>query len=230
MTDQQKARSGLQEDLLSLYLRLNGYFVTGFIVHSSTHGRNSVEIDALAVRFPHNREPERQIVNSGYLDPSPEQIDLLICEVKSRGQQLRFNESLRESPQAMESVLRWPGLFIEDEISVIARDLLAQLQPTDPPNPHIPTVISSGNTRVRAALCSPERVSRRNNQPWFIHGDEIFSFIWQCFRPDTPRDACATQYDFTAWGKQYSPLVQYFKDENRNNPGNTRELYAYFGI
>ena len=83
--DQAKRRSVLEEELLQLYLRLNGYFVTGFIVHSSIHGRNKTEVDALAVRFPYNAEPERGLGPSPLLEPSATLLDLLICEVKSRG-------------------------------------------------------------------------------------------------------------------------------------------------
>lgn len=56
-----KAKSHVQENLLNLYLRLNGFFITGFIVHSPELGKNRAEIDALAIRLPYNDEPERVI-------------------------------------------------------------------------------------------------------------------------------------------------------------------------
>ena len=49
-------RPHVQEALVHLYLRLNGYFVSGFIVHSSDHGKNKTQIDALAVRHSFNSE------------------------------------------------------------------------------------------------------------------------------------------------------------------------------
>ena len=91
---QQMDKSEVQEDLLSLYLRLNGFFVSSLIVHSHQHGHNRTEIDALAVRFPHNSEPERKVGPDEYLETSAEHIDLLICEVKSGGSPLRFNPAL----------------------------------------------------------------------------------------------------------------------------------------
>jgi hypothetical protein len=59
MTDPE--RSDIQERLLHLYLRLNGYFVSGFIPHSHEHGKILTQVDALAVRHPFNCEPKRGI-------------------------------------------------------------------------------------------------------------------------------------------------------------------------
>ncbi len=227
MTDQKK-RSRLQENLLSLYLRLNGYFVTGFIVHSAEWGKNRAEIDALAVRHPHNSEPERLIKPSPYLEVSTEFTDLLICEVKSQGQQLQFNEALRETPNALISVLRWGGLFDEQEILELAHQLLPLLQPSAEPRQDIPCIIGPRNTRIRAILCSPERWLKRNNQPWFIHGSEIFDFAHSCFCPEKPRNSCSTQYDFEAWGEVYEPIVKFIKEKGRQNM--MKELYQYLDI
>jgi hypothetical protein len=56
-----KPRNYTQEDLLKLYLRLNRFFITGFIIHSPDLGKNRTEIDALAIRLQHNAEPERVV-------------------------------------------------------------------------------------------------------------------------------------------------------------------------
>lgn len=232
MTDQKK-RSRLQENLLNLYLRLNGYFVTGFIAHSPEWGDNRTEIDALAVRHPHNDEPERLIKPSPYLETSTEHVDLLICEVKSRGQQLQFNETLRETPDALISVLRWSGLFYEQEIFEVAHRLLPLLQPSSKASQEIPCIIGPRNTRVRAILCSPERWLKRNNQPWFVPGSEIFNFAYTCFCPEKPRCSCSTQYDFEAWGEVYEPIVKFIKGKGNAsfiNASVIKELYQHLGI
>lgn len=72
-------RSDVQENLFSLYLRLNGYFVSGFIVHATVGTKT--ELDALAVRFPHHREPDREIGPDPVLETSGAVLDFLICEV-----------------------------------------------------------------------------------------------------------------------------------------------------
>ena len=227
-----KPRSYVQEDLLKLYLRLNGFFITGFIVHSPDFGKNRTEIDALAIRLPYNTEPERVLEPSPYLEPSLDLVDFLICEVKSKGQKLRFKDSFCKSLSAIESVLRWAGLFREEEVLALAPRVQKILRHTDPPEQNIPMIPGPRNTRIRAVLCSPERWSKRNNQAWFICGQEIFSYLWKCFCPDEPRGTCSIIYDFTSWGKSYERLVRYFKDRKRKkqSQGSIKELYQHLGI
>jgi len=225
-----RRRSRTQENLLNLYLRLNGFFVTSFIVHSPAPGKNRTEIDALAVRHPYNGEPERVIGPSPYLETSSELTDLLICEVKSEGRPLQFNEALRDSIPAIKSVLRWAGLFREEELQDLASEFQTRLQPSYSPRQDIPSAPGPRSTRVRAILCSPGRWNRQDSQPWFINGSEIFEYLWQCFCPETPRDSCSTRYDFGLWGESYEPLVRYFKDRGQKGPGKLKDLYQYLVI
>ena len=60
-------RSDFEELLAALYLRVNGYFASGFIAHAPVG--NLTEIDVLAVRFPKHQEPEREIASCAYLHP-----------------------------------------------------------------------------------------------------------------------------------------------------------------
>jgi hypothetical protein len=78
--DGAKKRSDVQEALLQLYPRLNGYFTTGFVVQSPDWGRNKAQIDALAVRLPLNREPERLLGSSPFLErPQPFRTAIRSC-------------------------------------------------------------------------------------------------------------------------------------------------------
>ncbi|MHB8697736.1 MAG: hypothetical protein ACYC9J_06820 [Sulfuricaulis sp.] len=215
----------MQEELLALYLRLNGFFVTGFIVHSPIHGRTAAEVDLLAVRFPHNSEPERQLTPDTVLEPSDEVVDLTICEVKSKGQQLRFNEALLASPDRIAGVLRWAGLYDETEVQTLAPQVHSALLPTNLPTSTIPSIAGPRKTRVRGLLCSPERDTRRDNQPWFLPGSTLLSYISRCLCPPIPRSTCATTYDFGLWG-QFEDIVRCIKDRGPNNHGTMRELYA----
>ena len=227
----QKKRSNLQENLFNLYLRLNGYFITGFIVHSPEWGNNRAEIDALAVRHPHHSEPERLIEPSPYLQTSSEFTDLLICEVKSKGEQLQFNESLRNSIQAINSVLHWSGLFLDHETQELSYCISQMMQPSEEPKQTISCITGPRQTQIRVMLCSPERWTKRNNQTWFIPGSEIFSYLYACFCPDTRRSSCSTQYDFSLWGEIYEPIVRFFKEHyDKQKPGKMKELYAYLKV
>ena len=134
----------------------------------------------LAVRFPYNAEPECGIGPSALLEPSDTHLDVLICEVKSRGQSLPFNESLRSSVGTMETIIRWAGVFQPEEVVDLSVRLRKALVSTDPPAPVIPTVNGLRNTRVRATLCSPERQSRAPNQALVIDGNTLFTYMRQC--------------------------------------------------
>lgn len=221
-----KSKSRVQEELLSLYLRLNGFFVTGFIVHSPIHGQNVAEIDVLAVRFPYNKEPERQVEPDPLIEVSDQLVDVVICEVKSRGQQLQFNRALVATPEPIARLLRWAGMFQETDIAVMALQVQLALAPTNPARSAIPCVLGAKQTRVRGLLCSPERNKRRNNQAWFLSGPAMFSFISRCLCPPVPRSTCATRYDFGLWGTHES-IVRYFKERGAGKPDDMEQLYEY---
>jgi hypothetical protein len=224
-------RSSAQEALVRLYLRLNGFFTSGLIIHSNLHGKNVAEIDALAVRLPYHNEPEREIEPSQFLDPTSGITDLLICEVKSRGQSLQFNESFRNSLGAIRTVLRWSGLFKESEVNDLAPLLQSGIIPGNQPKDCFFILPSPRDIRIRPMLCSPERQEKKNNQTWFLHGNEIFTYIWNCLCPNNQRGSCATQYDFTSWGKELMPIVKYFKGRRHiGNPGNINALYTSLNL
>src|SRR5215469_582268 len=107
-------RHDLQEVVSSLYLRLNGYFTSGFIVHAPGGDRagNRTQLDALAVRLPYSSEPEREVLPSEYLQIPANMTDIVLCEVKGGREALQFNEALRHV-DAIRSVLRWIGAFEE---------------------------------------------------------------------------------------------------------------------
>jgi len=204
-------KAEVQEALVTLYLRLNGYFTSGFIVHSPIPGRNQGEVDTLAVRFPGNAEPERGVGVAAELRPSTTLIDVVLGEVKSRGQQLRFNESLRTSPEAISTVLRWVGTFTESQVSEVGHALRQALDARATGTADPPGIEGPGGVRVRCLLFSPERDARRTNQPWFLPGPPLLAHIWKCLRPETPRSTCSTTYDFGLWGRDLGPLVRCFK-------------------
>lgn len=218
-------RSRVQEALLHLYLRLNGYFVSSLIVHSKEYGKIDAQIDAVAVRHPLHRQPERQVGPSPFLHPTG--TDLLICEVKSYGQQLQFNEPLREDAAVIQSALRWAGLFDEEETTRVGRELQSILQPSTPADKGETGIPGVGGVTVRPLLCSPEQRHSRPNQPWFACGEEIFSYIAKCVNPATQRKDCSTRYDITAWGLSLTPTIKYFKQRPAGDAGEMKDLYEF---
>ncbi|MDX1728921.1 MAG: hypothetical protein R3203_14350 [Pseudoalteromonas tetraodonis] len=100
-----KERSQLQERLVKLYLRLNGYFSAGFIVHHDINSRISLE-DILGVRFPNHSESEREAGLCSRLQLNDSNnIDILIGEVKSNGVSLRFNNAISTNIEVLRKIL-----------------------------------------------------------------------------------------------------------------------------
>jgi hypothetical protein len=229
--DNVKEKSLLQESLVKLYLRLNGYFTSGFIVHSETHGKNKTEIDILAIRLPYNSEPEREVGPSKFLPLGKNITNILICEVKARGQQLQFNDSLRSHPDRIKSILRWVGVFKENEIGELPIELARAMSPKNANKENITSIEGPRNIAIIPLISSPERKYKRDNQPFFLYGDEIFNYVWQCMCPAEPRECCATHYDFTGWGREFYPIVNYFKSRAADDgPGSMKDLYKYLNI
>ncbi|MCG7984933.1 MAG: hypothetical protein JAY90_19545 [Candidatus Thiodiazotropha lotti] len=222
-----KQKSNIQENLLSLYLRLNGYFVTGFIVHSPDRGKIATEIDVLGVRFPYSSEPERQVEADASLDLSTSRLELAICEVKSKGEPLHFNNALLKSPNRIASILRWAGIHKEENIEKLSDQVHKSLQTKNLTKSRPPTIEYGANSRIRGLLCSPERHEQRDNQQWFISEKMLFEYIHHCLCPDNPRDTCTTRYDFGQWG-EYEKTVRYFKSREDGSYGTIKNLYEYY--
>lgn len=204
-------KAEVQEMIATLYLRLNGYFTSGLIVHHKDTGKVTTEVDVLAVRFPWHAQPDRELESDRELNCPAGEIDIIIGEVKSRRQQLQFNCSLRESPEALSRVLQWIGAFEPQEISDLASHICSALTPEALLKPDPPSVQGPRSIRIRGVLFSPECDSRRDNQPWFLPGPPIFDYLWRCLNPKVPRPSSATRYDFGLWGPGLEPLVRYVK-------------------
>ena len=60
-------KSVIDEYLVSLYFRLNGYITTSLIIHSSEWGQTSTDIDLIAIRHPYHKQDEREIEPSAFM-------------------------------------------------------------------------------------------------------------------------------------------------------------------
>jgi len=220
----------LQETLFSLYLRLNGYFVSGFIVHAPKG--NTTEIDALAVRFPHHTEQAREVNPCNKLVISDDKVDFLICEVKGGNRRPQFNPALRGNNEAMTSVLNRFGAFNNDCTEELATKVSEAIQPESIRKfSSFPQVDIDVNSKIRCILVVPDQNRPKTNPKPYIYGDDILSYIWSCFRPIQNREACDVEYrHWNLWGEQYKHLVEYFKDTRRETPGPIEDIYKHFDI
>ncbi len=216
-----KEKSNIQESLSTLYLRLNGYLTTSFIIHNSEK-KISGELDVLAIRFPNHSQNDTEHNSSEFLEV-PETIDLVVAEIKSNGKSIQFNKPLRQPENAVEvwtKILKWIGILNDTEINNVVPELIELVQPKE--NTKLITLKSSklistqfGPLSIRPILFSPERIDL-NNTDKFIGWTELNDFIWQCLCPNEQRDECGTRYDFTAWGTSLFEIVKVFKDRQNS--------------
>lgn len=201
-------KADINEALATLYLRLNGYFTTGLILHSPEWGEARTETDCLAIRHPDHCQPERGVETAEFLAIQKGEVDLIVCEAKSVPEQIAFNEPLRTDPEAVRA--RWAGVFDERQVSSVAE----RLQPLFSDGVEAArsrSGVVEGRYRIRGLLCCPPASEEDCKGRWCLVGSEICRFVNECFNPSVRRDACSTRYNFQQWGYALAPIVQYFK-------------------
>lgn len=225
-----KEKSTIQENIVKLYLRLNGYISTGLIIHSSEK-RISGEIDIVAVRFPYHSQNDTEHNSSPFME-IPNTIDVIIGEVKSHGRPLKFNKSLRnENLISLTKAIKWIGLFKEEQINEISVNLLQLIKPAENSNKtafnSLPIKTEFGLISLRPILFSPETISSNSRSDKFVGWQEINNFLWDCLCPENVRNQCGTRYDFGIWGPGLSEIVKVYKDrqEIQKRYTNITELY-----
>ena len=99
----------LAEADTTLYLRLNGCFTSGVVLHSELKGLAKSDIDRVVVWHPFHDQSEREVDPDPFLELGTRR-ELLLCEIKSPAPALSFNEPLRTDRTALDAVMRWSGL------------------------------------------------------------------------------------------------------------------------
>jgi hypothetical protein len=219
-------KSDVLEVLAALYLRLNGYFTTGLILHSPEWGQSKTNIDCLAIRHFHHSQVDRGLVTAELFNDNQEVTDLVLCEVKGNPNKLSFNRPIRTDPEALCTILRWAGIFSEAQIDSVVCRLQPLLQEGVTPETARMGVFEGG-FRVRALLCCPT-LGCADIGRWCLTGYEIFGYARRCFNPDERRPSSSTRYNFQQWGYPFTPIVQWFK-EQPDTPS-LEALYEHLGV
>jgi hypothetical protein len=224
--DERKIKSTIQEQFATLYLRLNGYFTTGYIIHSTKNGDNKGEIDIIAVRFPLHRQDTGK-ESSKFLELSPDIIDIIVGEVKNTVRP--FNGCLTQQ-EPWGKILNWIGILPEKEIIETAEELKSLV--TDK-NADVQTFRSTkviktdfGKVKIRPIrfVFKNEGVNENGK---FIDWTEMNDFIWGCLCPAKKRESCATRYNFAMWGQGLDKIVLAYKNRKKEKFKNFEELYGY---
>lgn len=223
-------KADINEALATLYLRLNGYFTTGLILHSPKWGQARTETDCLAIRHPGHCQSERGVETAEFLGIQKGEVDLIVCEVKSVPEQIAFNEPLRTDLESVHALLRWAGVFDERQVLSVA----VRLQPLFSDGVEAArsrSGVVEGRYRIRGLLCCPPASEEDCKGRWCLVGPEILRFVNECFNPSVRRDACSTRYNFQQWGYALAPIVQYFKDSDvpKGSRPTLQGLYEHLG-
>lgn len=203
----------IQELLSALYLRLNGYWVTNLIIHSDSQGNHRTELDIIAVRFPLHSQVDRQVETSKYLEVDSKRTEILLADVKG-GKELSFNKSLRKERASIEKLLRWIGIFSEEELKANFDNIEYHLNDihTNRKNRfrNIDLHLEAGKFRIKMTFFAFNRAMSTDNDLKYVHEQEILSYCWKCLQIIAPVNTCSPQYDYTHW-KHFEPIVRYLK-------------------
>jgi hypothetical protein len=218
----------VDEALAVLYLRLNGYFTTGLIIHSPVQGQAMTEVDCVAIRMPNRQQPDRIIWDAPFLRIEPGLIDLINCEVKSSVTNLTFNKPLKTNRLAIEAVLNWAGIHAAAKITSVAETAMP-LFTDDVMMDQAVAGITDGTVRVHGLLCCPISPPS-NGERWLLDGAEILRYAEECFNPVETRNTCSVRYNFQQWSYPLNKIVIWLKDKNRVTPATVNALYDHLGI
>ena len=212
----------LPEVITTLYLRLNGFFTSGLVLHSEVKGLAKSDIDCLAVWHPFHDQSEREVDPDPFLELGARR-ELLLCEIKSSAPALSFNEPLRTDRTALDAVLRWSGLVSPGEIDATVDKLLPQVQDTASLE-EARGGVEVGEVRIRALLCCPGCAAEAVPTRWSVRGPDMLAYINLCLNPSVPRPRCSTRYPLKLWGGFLAPLVEYVKALPSDQPPSFAEL------
>lgn len=221
-------KSDIDESLATLYLRLNGYFTTGLIIHSSEHGKATTEVDCIAIRMPNHRQPDRIVSDAPFLRIKPGLTDLIICEVKSDPQSVTFNNSLKSNQQAIEAILEWAGIHSREKIGNVAEKFQPLLNDQASFDQAV-SGISEDGVCLRGLLCCPTSAPIDGTR-WLLDGTEILRYAEECFNPPEHRETCSVRYNFQQWGYPLRKIVTWLKDTKRRNPATINDLYRHLNV
>jgi hypothetical protein len=231
-------RSEFQEKLVGLFLRLNGYFQTGYMPQSEVWGNNGTDFDRVGIRFPLHSQSERGEIFSAHLDIQNKAIDIIIAEVKNSS--MKFNDAIKSvnnrSNINITQLLRWCGLFEDEEIinltiqflSITDNDALA----VNKSFAKIEHKNRFGAITIRPMIFSIETAHEEGENIMFINGINIIEYLWECLCPDEKRIDCSTRYPFKNWGFEYADIVGYIKERHLKGESipTTSDLYNAFNI
>lgn len=227
-------KSRVDEKLVALYLRLNGYLTSGLILHSPKDTKVNSEIDIIAISFKNHNQNDRIIGKSEILNiPEDCFADIIIGEVKGGKYKLQFNQSITRSNENIEKLLNWIGFINPIHLKEVIEEFKIKITPKELNNSNeIPLIKYNDGDKIfsiRPLVFAPERSTPKKNQPFFINGDKIIQYCCDCLNPIIKRETCATNYRaINNWGEQFEDLVKFLKIQKPGKYPTITDIYNHY--
>ena len=195
-------------------------------------------MDALAVRFPKNQEPEREIQGCTRLSIPADHIDFIVGEVKGGPGPVNFNFPFRGNARAIRTVLRRFGAFEDSEVERVVMAVPALLDPTKLQNAKEFPVMDvamfanpglSVPAKLRFVPFAAEQTRPNGQARPYVFADDLIEFVWKCLKPDRRRPLSDDNYNYELWGPQFMTMVRHFKNCNRD-ACTVEDLYGAYGV
>ncbi|ABS12842.1 MULTISPECIES: hypothetical protein [Brucella/Ochrobactrum group] len=199
------------EKLVGLYLRLNGYFLSKYIIHSPKSGTVRGEVDWLAFKGAHHSQSHVGDSGCDFLSLKEKHNDIIICEVKSSASS-DFNKSLK-STENIKDILSWIGVVSDRDIDSLA-EKVSKLVSRDVDKIEAQLGIVYQNYVFRPLLAIGVDSDRDFEKRWRLNTGIIFNFIKKRLATENHIPSCSRNYGASQWGDDYKDLIDWFKKNN----------------
>ncbi|MDP8252149.1 hypothetical protein [Pseudochrobactrum saccharolyticum] len=199
--------SGRQiERLFGLYFRLNGYFLTKYIVHSPDKGSLGTDIDWIALKNPYHDQKTTGNNGCDFLNLDAEVTDVIICEVKSGFAD--FNKALK-SLDVLKDVLSWVGVVKPCHIDDVCRDL-EQLVDVTVNKEKAKSGIDYNSCKIRFLMAVGRDCDHDEEKVWRLNSSIAIKYIYSSLNKHNKPETCSRDYTTTVWD-EYKDIVDWFK-------------------
>lgn len=203
------------EKIANLYLRLKGYMTTNLIIHSDEPNCSNSELDILGIRMPFHLQVDRKVEVIDYLESSTDNIEIIIADVKNikNIKKLQFNDGLRKKDESIEKLINWIGITnTENDLINKFKDCLnLHRLSNDDGFKVFDEKTPIGKFTFKFTFFCPSLPKWNGKGFKYIHGEEMFDFIWECLNTKFLIDTCSRKYNFANWN-EYEEYVRFFKN------------------
>ncbi len=203
------------EELSRLYLRLNGFIVQNLIIHSDKNGQSCGELDIIGIRLPYHSQNDRKVGTSPILEVSKDKIQMIIgdCKNYKKRNDIKFSP-IRKNRECIEKLINWIGLQDKYDNSFLEK-FESYLNIHRNRNfvgfPTIELETSYARFNIKFVFFCPSLEEWDGCKFKYIHGQEMFDFIFKCLNKIDKIEDCSRTYNYNNWNN-YQWIIRYFKD------------------